>query len=103
MQVSRGSDAISWSAALVESRHVAPGPQPARRARRAAHRGQRRARSSSLAAQSFRDEPGAGAVAGDDVFWVIAAYGVAIVVLGVISTGARARASAERVAALFEA
>jgi hypothetical protein len=33
------------------------------------------------------------------VFWLIAAYGVAIVVLGVVATGARARASAERVAA----
>ncbi len=32
------------------------------------------------------------------VFWVIVACGVAIVVLGIVSTGARARASAERVA-----
>lgn len=37
------------------------------------------------------------------VFWVIVAYGVAIVVLGVVSTGPRARASAERVASLFGA
>jgi len=37
------------------------------------------------------------------VFWVIVAFGVAIVVLGVISTGARARASAERVASLLGA
>jgi MFS family permease len=36
------------------------------------------------------------------VSWLIAAYGVAIGVLGVVSTGARARASAERVAALFD-
>jgi MFS family permease len=35
------------------------------------------------------------------VFWVIVAYGVAIVALGVFSTGARARASADRVAALL--
>ncbi len=37
------------------------------------------------------------------VFWVIVACGIAIVLLGVISTGARARASAERVASLLEA
>jgi EmrB/QacA subfamily drug resistance transporter len=37
------------------------------------------------------------------VFWVIAGYGVAIVALGVVSTGARARASAERVASLLGA
>lgn len=37
------------------------------------------------------------------VFCVIAAFGVAIVVLGVISTGARARASAEHVASLLGA
>jgi EmrB/QacA subfamily drug resistance transporter len=37
------------------------------------------------------------------VFWVIAAYGIAIVFLGVVSTGARARASAERVALLLGA
>jgi MFS family permease len=37
------------------------------------------------------------------VFWVIAAYGVAIVALGIVSTGAFARASAERVASLFGA
>jgi EmrB/QacA subfamily drug resistance transporter len=37
------------------------------------------------------------------VFWVIAATGVAIGALGVLSTGARARASAERVAALLGA
>ena len=37
------------------------------------------------------------------VFWVIVACGVAIVALGVISTGARAKASAKRVASLFEA
>ena len=37
------------------------------------------------------------------VFWLTAGYGVAIVVLGVVSTGRRARASAERVAALFGA
>jgi predicted MFS family arabinose efflux permease len=35
------------------------------------------------------------------VFWLIAGYGLAIVALGVVSTGPRARASAERVAALF--
>jgi EmrB/QacA subfamily drug resistance transporter len=35
------------------------------------------------------------------VFWVIVAFGVAIVVLGIVSTGARARASAERVASLL--
>jgi hypothetical protein len=35
------------------------------------------------------------------VFWVTAAYGLAIVLLGVVSTGPRARASAERVAALL--
>jgi predicted MFS family arabinose efflux permease len=35
------------------------------------------------------------------VFWVIVAYGVAIVVLGVVSTGRRARASAARVASLL--
>ncbi len=35
------------------------------------------------------------------VFWVIVAFGLAIVVLGVTSTGARARASAERVASLL--
>jgi EmrB/QacA subfamily drug resistance transporter len=35
------------------------------------------------------------------VFWVIATFGVAIVVLGVTSTGPRARASAERVARLI--
>jgi len=37
------------------------------------------------------------------VFWVIAGLGVAIVVLGFASTGARARASAERVAFLLDA
>jgi EmrB/QacA subfamily drug resistance transporter len=37
------------------------------------------------------------------VFWLIVAFGVAIVVVGVFSTGARARASAERVAALLGA
>jgi MFS family permease len=37
------------------------------------------------------------------VFWVIVACGVAIVVLGVFSTGSRARASAERVAFLLGA
>jgi EmrB/QacA subfamily drug resistance transporter len=37
------------------------------------------------------------------VFWVIAAYGVAIVALGMVSTGRFARASAERVASLFGA
>ena len=35
------------------------------------------------------------------VFWLIAGYGVAILVLGLVSTSERARASAERVAALF--
>jgi EmrB/QacA subfamily drug resistance transporter len=35
------------------------------------------------------------------VFWVIAAFGVAIAVLGVLSTGAWARANAERVASLL--
>lgn len=35
------------------------------------------------------------------VFWIIAALGVGIMVLGVLSTGARARASAERVASLL--
>jgi len=37
------------------------------------------------------------------VFWVIVAYGAAIVVLGLASTGRRARASAERVASLLGA
>ncbi len=37
------------------------------------------------------------------VFWVTAAYGVAIVLLGIVSTGPRARRSAERVAALLGA
>jgi EmrB/QacA subfamily drug resistance transporter len=37
------------------------------------------------------------------VFWVIVAYGVAIVAIGIVSTGRRARASAERVAALLGA
>ncbi len=37
------------------------------------------------------------------VFWVIVACGVAVVVFGVISTGTRARASAERVASLLGA
>ena len=37
------------------------------------------------------------------VFWVIVGYGIAILVLGVVSTGARARASAERVASLLGA
>jgi EmrB/QacA subfamily drug resistance transporter len=36
------------------------------------------------------------------VFWVTASLGVAIVVLGLVSTGARARASAESVACLLE-
>ena len=36
------------------------------------------------------------------VFWVAASLGVAIVVLGLVSTGARARASAESVACLLE-
>jgi EmrB/QacA subfamily drug resistance transporter len=36
------------------------------------------------------------------VFWVIAGLGVGIVVLGVVSTGARARASADRVAFLLD-
>ncbi len=35
------------------------------------------------------------------VFWLIAAFGVAIVLLGVVATGGRARASAERVAFLL--
>jgi EmrB/QacA subfamily drug resistance transporter len=35
------------------------------------------------------------------VFWLIVGYGVAIVALGLFSTGARARASAEHVASLF--
>ena len=35
------------------------------------------------------------------VLWLIVAYGVAIVALGIVSTGARARASAERVASLL--
>ena len=35
------------------------------------------------------------------VFWLIVAVGAAIIVLGVVSTGARARASAERVSAAF--
>jgi len=37
------------------------------------------------------------------VFWVIAGFGAAIVALGLVSTGARARASADRVAVLFGA
>ena len=37
------------------------------------------------------------------VFWVIAAYGVAISAIGLLSTGARARASAAKVAALLNA
>ena len=37
------------------------------------------------------------------VFWVIAVYGVAIVALGIVSTGRRAQASAERVALLLGA
>jgi len=37
------------------------------------------------------------------VFWVIAGLGIAIVVLGLVSTGARARASAQRVALLLDA
>ncbi|MCL2447777.1 MAG: MFS transporter [Polyangiaceae bacterium] len=37
------------------------------------------------------------------VFWLIALYGIAIAVVGVVATGERARASAERVAALFGA
>jgi EmrB/QacA subfamily drug resistance transporter len=37
------------------------------------------------------------------VFWVIAGFGAAIVALGLASTGARARASADRVAVLFGA
>jgi len=36
------------------------------------------------------------------VFWIIVAYGVAIVVVGILSTGRRAQASADRVALLFE-
>jgi EmrB/QacA subfamily drug resistance transporter len=42
------------------------------------------------------------AVATHLVFWVIAGLGVGIVVLGVVSTGARARASADRVAFLLD-
>ena len=37
------------------------------------------------------------------VFWLTVGYGAAIVVLGVLSTGARARASALRVAPLLDA
>jgi EmrB/QacA subfamily drug resistance transporter len=37
------------------------------------------------------------------VFWVIAVYGVAIVALGIVSTGRKAQASAERVAGLLGA
>lgn len=37
------------------------------------------------------------------VFWVTAGYGIVIVVLGFVSTGARARASSERVALLLAA
>jgi MFS family permease len=37
------------------------------------------------------------------MFWVIVAFGVGIVVLGILSTGTRARASASRVASLLEA
>jgi EmrB/QacA subfamily drug resistance transporter len=37
------------------------------------------------------------------VFWIIAAFGGVIVFLGIMSTGARALASADRVAALFDA
>jgi EmrB/QacA subfamily drug resistance transporter len=37
------------------------------------------------------------------VFWVIAAFGIAIVALGIVSTGPRARASAARVATLLGA
>jgi hypothetical protein len=36
------------------------------------------------------------------VFWVIAGLGAGIVVLGLVSTGARARASAARVAFLLD-
>jgi hypothetical protein len=35
------------------------------------------------------------------VFWLIAAFGVVIVAIGVVATGARAQASAERVAFLL--
>jgi EmrB/QacA subfamily drug resistance transporter len=48
-------------------------------------------------------EPPDFAAATHIVFWVIAGLGVAIVVLGFVSTGARARASAERVAFLLDA
>jgi hypothetical protein len=37
------------------------------------------------------------------VFWIIAIFGIAIVALGIVSTGPGARASAERVASLLEA
>jgi hypothetical protein len=43
------------------------------------------------------------AAATNPVFWVIAGLGVGVVALGLVSTGARARASAERVAFLLDA
>ena len=37
-----------------------------------------------------------------NVFWLIACYGIAIIGLGIVSTGARAKASAKRVAFLLD-